>query len=315
MIESSLDNALRMNNNHVIILCVVDGSTPSSSSTNEDDEEEEEEEEEKEEEEEEDKDELDSASVDSAENVAVDVEKLDDDDEEDIDSNKDELTRKRHNDDASPLDYAKRQKFFEPIYGHNHPLVPGLQPLIYGQIPVSLPLQTHPVPTLVNHAPKILTTVYPLPLTPTQWLKQAHSPTATYPPHPLISPAVPVTGAKAPMPCTWPCRPLQPHHPAISPRQDDKFMFVRLADSTHWQCKLCNRVFTSQGSLRAHARIHNNEKPYRCKYCQRPFTQASTLRSHERLHTGEKPYKCDTCGKTFTQSAGLRSHKKTHTPR
>ena len=271
---------------------------------------EEEEQHDKEDREEEDEDvETDCISVDSADNVPVDIEKLDDDTDDEATSTEQEYSRKRQITSES-MNYTKKQKLIEPVFAHN-PLVPGgmqlHKPFLYS--PVSLPLQAHHI----GHTPRILTTVYPLPMPPTQWLKHAHSPST--PPHPLVSP-VPVSATKAPtMPCPWPCRPLHPHPATLSPRQDDKFMFVRLADSTHWQCKLCNRVFTSQGSLRAHARIHNNEKPYRCKYCQRPFTQASTLRSHERLHTGEKPYKCDTCNKTFTQSAGLRSHKKTHTAR
>ena len=89
-------------------------------------------------------------------------------------------------------------------------------------------------------------------------------------------------------------------------------MFSKTEDGTRWQCEECKRMFSSQGSLRAHARIHTGERPYQCQYCFRTFCQASTLRSHERLHTGEKPYKCEHCGRAFTQSAGLRSHLKTH---
>ena len=105
----------------------------------------------------------------------------------------------------------------------------------------------------------------------------------------------------------------RPTHNGNGPKNQLLYgMFSRSEDGSRWKCARCERQFNSQGSLRAHARIHTGERPYKCKFCLRTFCQASTLRSHERLHTGEKPYKCGVCGRAFTQSAGLRSHLKTH---
>lgn len=131
---------------------------------------------------------------------------------------------------------------------------------------------------------------------------------------PLVSPASSTVTAVT-VPVSAPPAPAEWRLKSVTKAQSSTLlygMFSRTEDGTRWKCEECQRLFSSQGSLRAHARIHTGERPYQCQYCFRTFCQASTLRSHERLHTGEKPYKCEHCGRAFTQSAGLRSHLKTH---
>ena len=162
-------------------------------------------------------------------------------------------------------------------------------------------------PQFISHSigrgiPAGFTSTYPLPTVQLPWPKHH------------VHPTINTTG----LPIAWPVlapptSPLSSSGHTHKPSSLD--MFVRGVEGNRWQCQICQKVFTSQGSLRAHARIHTGERPYQCRFCKRTFTQASTLRSHERLHTGERPYKCKNCGKAFTQSAGLRSHMKTHIAR
>ncbi|RZC38970.1 translational activator GCN1-like, partial [Asbolus verrucosus] len=79
-----------------------------------------------------------------------------------------------------------------------------------------------------------------------------------------------------------------------------------------YQCKICKRGFTTQGSLNYHFLLHG-ERQFLCNVCGKRFHHAPTLREHSKTHTGEKPYSCKFCDKTFRQQQMLQQHVYTHT--
>ena len=73
-------------------------------------------------------------------------------------------------------------------------------------------------------------------------------------------------------------------------------------------CKTCGQVFTLNGNLKQHEKIHSGQKPFECQSCPKKFKSGVELRIHDRIHTGEKPYECNICKKAFSQSCTLKSH-------
>lgn len=73
-------------------------------------------------------------------------------------------------------------------------------------------------------------------------------------------------------------------------------------------CPVCGKALRDPQTLRAHERLHADDRPYKCQDCGKGYTLATKLRRHMKSHMEEKPYKCEVCGSRYTLMQSLQRH-------
>ncbi|XP_062998836.1 zinc finger protein 710 [Elgaria multicarinata webbii] len=93
----------------------------------------------------------------------------------------------------------------------------------------------------------------------------------------------------------------------INVQIDDSYLVEK-----RWQCRLCEKSYTSKYNLVTHILGHNGIKPHSCPHCSKLFKQPSHLQTHLLTHQGTRPHKCQVCHKAFTQTSHLKRHMLLH---
>ena len=76
-----------------------------------------------------------------------------------------------------------------------------------------------------------------------------------------------------------------------------------------YKCQECNRNFTTNGSLKSHQIVHDqNRIRYECNKCQKSFSHETELVMHiKSIHEGKR-FVCKICNKEFTQDGNMKRH-------
>ncbi|XP_075287442.1 zinc finger protein 710 isoform X1 [Opisthocomus hoazin] len=99
----------------------------------------------------------------------------------------------------------------------------------------------------------------------------------------------------------------------INVQIDDSYLVEAGDRQKRWQCRMCEKSYTSKYNLVTHILGHNGIKPHSCPHCSKLFKQPSHLQTHLLTHQGTRPHKCEVCSKAFTQTSHLKRHMLLHT--
>jgi len=80
-----------------------------------------------------------------------------------------------------------------------------------------------------------------------------------------------------------------------------------------YQCEYCDKQFKSRYKVRAHTKIHTEERAFGCDICGASYRRREHLIRHYRNHTNDRPYVCLECGKSYMRAEHLKRHSYDHT--
>ncbi|XP_078468642.1 uncharacterized protein LOC144731462 [Lampetra planeri] len=109
-----------------------------------------------------------------------------------------------------------------------------------------------------------------------------------------------------------PCEPAPVDRVDVSDRIDDSHCVETADGQRRWQCRLCEKSYTSKYNLVTHVLGHSGVKPHACTQCGKLFKQLSHLNTHRLTHAGARPHRCHVCGRAFTQTSHLKRHLMQH---
>ncbi|XP_026466196.1 zinc finger protein 436-like [Ctenocephalides felis] len=85
-----------------------------------------------------------------------------------------------------------------------------------------------------------------------------------------------------------------------------------LAESSTYECDICNRTFAESDDLKKHMADHipsnSKECSFKCEVCYKAFNRLSNLKRHMLIHSGKRAHECNICKKTFMRTGDLTKH-------